>query len=470
MQNISLFKDVNIRKIAISFVERTSDLSNYYSIDTGAFLQLRDVTDFQRHIILTFDLEGRLVNIDLGEQRRSQIIKILQRNFNGDFYVFIDNCNNLCPGHDGLNYYYDYYHKKICSDLEVAEQLVRSVTSLLEKISNSGYQTSSFIMFEEMQITESGINFTNIDRIPTIMSKILANAEKIYNWEGLRKNELFYKAYPTPITVLPPEARPDQNPVFSVFQITQGCYIKTHRGPCNFCSSYLDIGYREKSIDELAEHINNVKEFTGKGWEHVEKIFLADADPFYTKTDSATYLEALASLKPEAVWYESFVSTPAILSKSVNEWEILRKLGLKKLFWGVESADDETLKILGKPHNKKTLYEAAGRLNSAGISYVVIIMSGIGTIHSGHTDRDVFDNSHIKETVDFINHTICQYIYISKFMPQKGTKILTLAQSGQLEFLSEDDSERQYRKFIESIDREVKGAYGGQFVPTGFLG
>ena len=74
------------------------------------------------------------------------------------------------------------------------------------------------------------------------------------------------------------------------------------------------------------------------------------------------------------------------------------QLGLRKVYWGVESANDDALRMIDKPHNISMLNKAKNILQSMNIKYDIIIMSGIGAI--GKKDRvqdDVKDNDHIRD-------------------------------------------------------------------------
>lgn len=467
-QNIELFRESVKRKIAVGF-KTVSDPSEPNSCSEARVFQLRDVTDPRRHVIINFDMEGRLISIELGRKFLGNEVKILERSFDGEFYVYLSNCANLKTGHDGVYYYYDYYHEEVYKDSRIAEILVRSITTLLEDMSRRCYKTTKNMKFTELKIAGDEIDTNaDIEELPQDLVEILENARVKYNWEGLvKERSSFKKVYPTLVSVIPPEAQPDQNPIFAVIQITQGCWIQDIRGACRFCASYRGIPYREKSLDELAEHIRRVKKFIGKGWNQVKKLFLSDADPLHTKIDSEVYLKFLAKEILEAVWYEAFVSTPTVLSKSETQWKRLKALGLKRLYWGVESADDETLQLLGKPHRKKELYKAAYRLNNARISFAVIVLSGVGALNSDRPEAEVVNNPHIREVGKFIRDVHCPIIYISKFTPQFGTEIFDLIQSGELKPLFPAELEKQHRELIKICNYsscEVRGGYGVQFV------
>lgn len=459
MFELKLFKDLFPRKILIGF-KFLPDISDSQSSLKGKIVQLKDIADQKRQVIVNFDLEGRLIDIKLGAIGLDSNLKILERSFDGRFYVYSENCKNLRSNQNTVYRYYDYYQEAVCEDLKISKILVDSVNLLLKEISQVDYKSNRRIILTK--------------KLPLSIIKILKKAQKEYSWEGLTKDKMkAQKIYSTPITILPPEVRPDQNPIFAIVQLTHGCKIQKLRGPCRFCNSYRNIAYKEKSIEELKNHISKVKKFVGQGWKYVKKIFLSDADPLHTNINSEIYLKFLRKTIPNVDWYECFVSTLGILSKSEKEWRELMKLGLRKLYWGVESADDETLKILGKAHNKKMLYKAASILNKVNIPYVVILLSGIANFTPGQR-KNPMESPHIKETAKFIQDINCSNVYISRFTPQPRTEIYNLIKTGKLNFLPLSERELEHRTMIKAISyneksplipiREVKGTYGAQFL------
>jgi radical SAM superfamily enzyme YgiQ (UPF0313 family) len=456
MFHLKLFENLSPRKILVKF-KSLPDISDLKSSVKGRVVRFKDITNQERQVILNFDLEGRLTDIELGAQSLDSNVKILERSFDGRFYVYSENCKNLRSNQKKVYRYYDYYYESVCEDLKTSKILVDSVSSLLKEISQIGYKSNKKIILAK--------------NLSMGLIETLENAQKKYNWEGLMKEKIrTQKIYSTPITILPPEVRPDQNPVFAIIQLTHGCRIQKLRGPCKFCNSYRNISYKEKNIEELRHHIDQVKKFTGQGWKYVKKIFLSDADPLFTTTNSEIYFKFLAREVHNVNWYECFISTLGILSKSIEEWKKLIRLGLRRLYWGVESADNRTLKILGKPHNKKMLYKAASILNKINIPYVAILLSGVGNFSSNQR----FDNNpHIKETAKFIWDINCSNVYISRFTPQPNTEIYNLIKKNKLDFPSLSEREVEHRMMIKMISyntknpliptRDVKGTYGAQF-------
>lgn len=430
--SFTLFRPTPSRKIEMGFVS-LPDASCIEGEFSAKIFQFKDVTDSMREVVINFDLKGRLLGIELTKWGDFSV-KILERTFQGDYLIYRENCKNLDPDSIETNYYYDYYQEHIAVDSHLAKELCTQVFQVLKETLSLKSQS-----------------------LKTICTQ--------FDWEGLeRERKNYLKVYPTPLTILPPEVRPDLNPLFTILQITQGCW--THllrRGPCAFCASYRGVPYYEKTEEELLKQLHMVKEYTAQGWPQVRKIFLADADPLNTKKSSETYLHLLRERIPHIPWYESFVSTHCILSKNADQWRTLMDLGLKKVYWGVESAHDKTLKLINKPHTQKMLYQAAERMDSIGLDYVVILMSGIGQLNKEYSA------SHVKFSAAFVSKINCSLVDISKFDPKKGTMLFERIEKKELHLPSFDEIEEEHRALISSISFnkphcKIRGSYGQQFV------
>lgn len=444
-----------------------------------------EIKQSSRLIESDFDLEGRLTRVlikgVMGDMVLCNEVMLLERNFNGDFTTYPVNIENLTPGRKNINVVKDYYNRVVESDIETSKLIVDSLINQISLDSLSDF---------DLWTTRNSANRLRGKTVDDFLH-VLENIKK-YNWDGLQKNEIFNRTYPTSVTVLPPDVRPDRNPLFAVIQLTNGCKLySSPKSRCNFCASYNGVDYHEKSLDELNKHIEDVARFTGDGWQYVRKIFLADADPLRTKISTSKYLkfikenipqkleenvQFLPQTLPDIQRYESFVSTGTILSKSEQEWAELYDLGLKTLYWAVESADPETLKFLGKPHTKDMLYRAAERLNKTGIPYGIMVLSGIGGIHPDMRDIPVEENSHVTETVKFAYDISCKLAYVSNLRLLPGSNLFDMvndrdiAQPIEEKMLQEHDHLSRRLSLNETsmpwVLTAVRGKYASQFVPS----
>lgn len=118
-QDIELFSKTAKRKIAIGF-KSVYDISKPNSCFKAKIFQLRDITIPHKHVIINFDMEGRIINIELGREETGNEVKILERSFDREFYVYLKNCENLKSDHNYVYYYYDYYHENVVKEIKIS--------------------------------------------------------------------------------------------------------------------------------------------------------------------------------------------------------------------------------------------------------------------------------------------------------------------------------------------------------------
>jgi hypothetical protein len=459
---LRLFRYLGIPKFAINLIP-VEDTSEDNSELFSEVLQIREMSNPHWHVILNFDLEGRILNVTLGTEALGNEISLLERGIDGKFYVYYENFLNLQKQSDNVYYYYDYYNQKVTNDTDKAKKIIELISIMLDKMKQSNYTTSSSINFIVTECKKGLIKQAQVvSRVNPEYISILENARTKCAWKNfIQERKKLEQVYITPLDVLPPEVRPDINPVFAIIQVSHGCRLRSTRGACSFCRSYENIHYREKDEAELRAHISRVRNMTGKGWAYVKKIFLADGDPLFSE-NTIRNLHILAEEIPQAQWYSAFVSTPTIFSMKDKD---MQQQGVNLVYWGVESGDGKILDLLEKPQTITSLVKAADILHSTKISFIPIIMSGLGLLSM---QREGY-NSHIEMTADLIGQMKPKAVYISRFTLLRGTRLFERTQKGKLSELTEDALELQHRLLIKAIKStvpsiEIRGGYGSQFV------
>ncbi|MBN1105654.1 MAG: B12-binding domain-containing radical SAM protein [Deltaproteobacteria bacterium] len=178
-----------------------------------------------------------------------------------------------------------------------------------------------------------------------------------------------------------PVYRPPSEAYSLLVQATVGC-SSAAAGRCYFCSSTVfdrrvpEKKFRIRPTAEILEDIEIAKELHGK---HVEKIFLLDSNAMIIKTPEL--------LKIVRKCYESFpalkqVSCYAccsdILRKSDEELRELREAGLKLVFLGLESGDQDVLDLMNKGATVQEQIDSVKKANQAGIQTSVTVIIGLG--------------------------------------------------------------------------------------------
>ena len=170
-----------------------------------------------------------------------------------------------------------------------------------------------------------------------------------------------------------PVFRPPSEWKSLILQVTNGCSWNK----CTFCEMYtapekqFHFKPREKIQFELKRQANLPQQ--------PSRIFLADGDAM---TLSIRRLEEILidiqELAPQVNRVTSYCLPRNLINKSVEELSRLRELGLKMVYVGCESGDDEVLKLVNKGEDFDSSLAALQKLKAAGIKSSVMILNGLG--------------------------------------------------------------------------------------------
>ncbi len=101
--------------------------------------------------------------------------------------------------------------------------------------------------------------------------------------------------------------------------------------------------------------------------------------------------------------------------RSVADWSELHRLGLRRVYLGMESGDDTLLRWLKKPATADAIIRTVSALKEARLQVGVIVLLGAG----GHQ----FAESHVAETARVLNALPLgrgDYIYLSPLVIYPG--------------------------------------------------
>lgn len=177
---------------------------------------------------------------------------------------------------------------------------------------------------------------------------------------------LFY-----PIDYDEPLFRPPSEAYSLIFQVTLGCSWNK----CVFCEMYTSKKFKARPIDEVFEEIEKLKST------HIDtrKVFLADGNAFVLSFDRLNrILNKLNESFPKLNRVSAYALPKDILSKSDEELKALAEAGLKLLYVGIESGDDELLNIINKNETYDSTAKALIKARKAGIKLSVMILNGLG--------------------------------------------------------------------------------------------
>lgn len=253
------------------------------------------------------------------------------------------------------------------------------------------------------------------------------------------------------VAVLPP----DQYNAL-VLQLTEGC---AYNG-CTFCELYRTVPFRRKSLDEFREHIRAVIQFHGDSLRARRSIFLGEANAL---TQPASVLkeffrvindhfELPASETPSAgvsaSWWlgsanrfdgvSTFMDAFTNPTRTVGDYFDLRRVGLRRVYLGVESGDADMLRWLRKPSTSESVLKCVKQLKECDILVGVIVLLGAG----GHEHAA----GHVRETIRLLNELPLgrnDYVYFSPLHVYPGGQYNVQAMTDSVTALTREERLRQ---------------------------
>jgi len=176
-----------------------------------------------------------------------------------------------------------------------------------------------------------------------------------------------------PLSYIEPVFRPPSEWKSLILQVTNGCSWNK----CTFCDMYTseDKKFRPKKIDLIEEEIIKVATSgipTGR-------VFLADGDammlPFKRLKE---ILELIKLHLPQVSRVSSYCLPRNLSNKTVEQLAELKNLGLKLMYIGCESGDDQVLEIIEKGETYQSSLIALNKIKQAGMKSSVMILNGLG--------------------------------------------------------------------------------------------
>lgn len=168
-----------------------------------------------------------------------------------------------------------------------------------------------------------------------------------------------------------PLFRPPGEANSAIIQATIGCSWNK----CAFCEMYTSKKFRLKKFEDLQQEIKVIS----RHYQGVKKIFLADGNAFVLS--AAKLLPILNEINSgfgKTQRISSYALPNDIISKTDEELRQIKDAGLKLLYIGIESGDDELLKLIDKSETFQSTKDGILKAHKAGIDTSVMILNGLG--------------------------------------------------------------------------------------------
>lgn len=168
-----------------------------------------------------------------------------------------------------------------------------------------------------------------------------------------------------------PVFRPPAEANSAIVQATLGCSWNR----CAFCEMYTSKKFKVRNFEELKPEI----ELLAKYYLGVKKVFLADGNAFVLSANKLIpILTEINNQFGKIQRISSYALPKDIICKTDSELRDLRGLGLKLLYIGIETGDDELLKLINKGESSGSTVEGITKAHAAGIETSIMIINGLG--------------------------------------------------------------------------------------------
>lgn len=184
--------------------------------------------------------------------------------------------------------------------------------------------------------------------------------------------------------------RPPSEAYSLLLQVTVGC----SHNKCTFCPTYKTKKFRIKSFAEIEEDILEASQYRA-----VEKVFLCDGDALIIPQKKLMgILSSLQKHIRNVKRIGCYANAKSILRKTPEELVQLREMGLRIVYLGVETGNEDLLKEISKGATYAQMVEAGRRIRDAGILLSVTVLLGIGGIV--RSVEHAFDTARILTDID----------------------------------------------------------------------
>jgi radical SAM superfamily enzyme YgiQ (UPF0313 family) len=232
--------------------------------------------------------------------------------------------------------------------------------------------------------------------------------------------------------------RPPSEANSLILQVMYGCSYNQ----CTFCGMYADKRFRVRPFSEVEEDVQGLAPWLK---ERVTKVFLADGDALALPARSMLrILDLLAAELPHLERVSSYANAHSLLRRTDAELREIREHGLRLLYVGLESGDDETLARTNKGVTSAQIVQACRKAKAAGFGVSVTAILGLGG-----AERWL---EHARATGAALSAIDPEYIGMLTLMMAPGAPLAEAVERGEFALPGPEESLRELREIIAATD------------------
>ena len=246
-----------------------------------------------------------------------------------------------------------------------------------------------------------------------------------------------------------PVFRPPSEGNSLLLTVSIGCSFN-----CTFCYPYKHKKFSIRNIEDITRDIDISKKIYG---DSVRKIFLLDGNAFIVKPDKLIeILNYCYKQHKNLERVSAYAHAIDIISKSEEELLRIAESGLKMVYLGIETGNNDLLKSINKKTSAENLIKAAHKLHNSGI-----VLSGTIILGLGGNDPEL-SKKHAISTAKLINEMNPKenqtwYISALSLMLPPGTELEKKVKQGIFTPLNQKDTLKELKIFLENTSDDLHG-------------
>lgn len=233
--------------------------------------------------------------------------------------------------------------------------------------------------------------------------------------------------------------RPPSEAYSLIVQVTIGC----SHNKCTFCDMYKEKQFRVRKLEEIKADFDAAR----AAYRRVDRIFLADGDALMCRPEHmAEVLRYIQKLFPECERVTSYGSPASVLVKKQEDLNMLRSLGLKMIYLGLESGSDEVLRRVNKGETADEIVRAGQMIKEAGMKLSVTCIAGLGSLE--------LSEEHAVKTAEALSRMKPEYIGLLTLLFELPTPLMRDWQEGRFYLMNPIEIAHETLILLEHIDAE----------------
>lgn len=231
--------------------------------------------------------------------------------------------------------------------------------------------------------------------------------------------------------------RPPSEAHSIILQVTVGC----SHNRCTFCGAYKDKRFEIKDDPIVQSDLD----FAAQYCRNQNKVFLADGDALVIPFKRLKKI--FSDIRVKLPWVNRislYASARSIRSKSVEQLIELKKLGLDRVYLGLESGNDEVLALVKKGETAESMIAASEKIREAGLFLSAMVILGLA-------GREM-SSKHAIETAKVLNRMQPKRIAALTLMLLDNTELARLYRDGRFELLEPVEMLKELRLLIENLN------------------